>query len=82
MTPEVSPQQILDEQGYLIFASDRPREIGELLPRLLHWYGEVIPGPLIVTDVATSEEYVRQGLRYYESGDIVPTGHYYKAVAE
>jgi hypothetical protein len=52
-------QRVLDSLGFIILHRTEytPWEIGEIIPCFMHSNGEVIPGPVVVTALATLEEF-------------------------
>lgn len=87
---EVSPQQILDEQGYLIFACCTDRyQIGDVVEGLTQQDAPLaprhaIPGPAVITGIATLDEYQQQAVRFFGTPAVLgsPWNYFYKAVAE
>lgn len=56
-----SVQEIFELQGYLVLRCYRRQKIGDVIPSAIdecRW--EAVQGPMIVTGVATYEDYVRQ----------------------
>lgn len=76
-------QRILDEQGYLIFANNRDKDIGTVIL----WahggagYGH-IEGPMVVIGKASHEEWVAQSLKFagFKPARAYPV--YLKVIAE
>jgi hypothetical protein len=84
----MSPQEVLDRQGYLVLGSTYPLTVGEVIRE--YWIrdaaGGFVPGMVVIVGQSTSAEWIEQcRMRGFEDPASHPTARdlfFYRATAE